>query len=136
MKALMLFSQEQMYTDFYERPEAVKEILNGLENYHLSLAQNLITELGAEADTRTFQHGHMIKGNILIRDDALAMIPGDIYREFGAVPLVFVNAAPRLKPSLLEVKPLQRFCYSDCSSDGTRTLLYLQVNHRPLRRRL
>lgn len=75
-----------MYTDFYERPEVVHEVLSGLKNYQISLAHNLINELGVGSETRTFQHGHMIKGNILIRDDTLALVSGDIYREFGAVP--------------------------------------------------
>jgi hypothetical protein len=75
-----------MYTDFYERPDVVHEKLKGLSDFQMDLAKNLMGELGTEAKRRTCQHGHMIKGNILIRDDALALISGDLYREFGASP--------------------------------------------------
>ncbi|MCG8306663.1 MAG: hypothetical protein MI975_04670 [Cytophagales bacterium] len=73
-----------MYTDFFERPEFVLEKLNQLATYQIDAANHLINHLELDEKGWSYQHGNMIKGNMLIRDDALALMSGDIYRDFAA----------------------------------------------------
>ncbi len=73
-----------MYTDFYERPEFVLEKLPQLAQYQIDLANQLIEHLELDENGWGYQHGNMIKGNMLIRDDALALLSDDIYRDYGA----------------------------------------------------
>ncbi len=70
-----------MYLDFYEDPDIVERSLALIAEAQVSFAKTLLPYVSRIAPGFTCQHGTMIRGNILIRNDSTVMLSPDMYRE-------------------------------------------------------
>ena len=68
------------YTDFYDDPDLVKEVLQKIAIAQVGFAHYLQPYLHEGCHEFTYQHGVMIRGSILIRDDSAIMISPKMYK--------------------------------------------------------
>lgn len=69
------------YMDLYDHPDLVKQALKAISTAQVGFARYLAPYLSDGPQGFSHQHGFMIRGNILIRDDSSIMISPEMYRE-------------------------------------------------------
>lgn len=70
-----------MYLDFYEDPVMVEKALSLIAEAQVSFAKALLPFVSEIAPGFSCQHGTMIRGSILIRNDSTVMLSPEMYRE-------------------------------------------------------
>lgn len=70
-----------LYTDFYDNPALVNQAMRTVATAQVGFAKHLMPYLNDGPEGFSHQHGMMVCGNILIRDDSSIMISSDMYRE-------------------------------------------------------
>jgi hypothetical protein len=73
-----------IYTDFYERPDEAQDVLRRMAVAQIALAKHLRPFVDEPKDGLSAQHGVMIPGAILIRNDSSIMLSPEMYREMVA----------------------------------------------------
>lgn len=76
-----LLRGSEIYSDFYEHPDILNEILSWLADAQVFLAESFRPFTSDGPEGHTHQHAVMIRGNILIRNDSAVMISPAMYRE-------------------------------------------------------
>lgn len=71
----------EIYCDFYSQPEHVNKLLSHVSKSIVTLEKKLETFLINKTDGFSYQHGTMIKGNILLRNDSSTMVSPQMYEE-------------------------------------------------------
>jgi hypothetical protein len=70
-----------LFTDFYERPEETENLLGLLAAAQVGFAKRLKPLLNDGPEGYSHQHGSMLKGHILLRNDSAIMLSAKMYRE-------------------------------------------------------
>lgn len=70
-----------LYMDFYDNPDLVSQAMSVIATAQVGFARYLAPYLSEGLEGFSHQHGFMICGNILIRDDSSIMISPETYRE-------------------------------------------------------
>lgn len=69
------------YLDLYDDPEMAKQAMGKIADAQIGLAKHLRPCLSNGLNGFSYQHGVMIRGNILIRDDSAIMVSPKMYRQ-------------------------------------------------------
>ncbi len=77
-----LLRGSEAFTDFYTDPVLLKEGLSLTAEIQIKAARTLLPHTTDHRDGISFQHGVVMKGNILIRNDSPIMVSPKMYREF------------------------------------------------------
>jgi hypothetical protein len=73
-----------IYTDFYERPDEAQDVLRRMAVAQVAFAKHLRPFVDEPKDGLSAQHGVMLPGAILIRNDSSIMLSPKMYREMVA----------------------------------------------------
>ncbi|HEV55992.1 MAG TPA: hypothetical protein ENN87_00630 [Phycisphaerales bacterium] len=71
----------EIFTDLYTQPDLVALALERIAAVQVRLAQHLQAFLREPLDGFTHQHGTLIRGHILLRDDTVIMVSPEMYRD-------------------------------------------------------
>lgn len=70
-----------LFTDFYERPDETRALLDRMATAQVAFAKRLLPLLDDGPDGYSHQHASMLKGRILLRNDSSIMLSPSMYRE-------------------------------------------------------
>jgi hypothetical protein len=70
-----------IFTDFYERPDKVQDILQRMASAQVAFAKKLKLIIDEPDTGFCSQHGVMLPGSILVRNDSSIMLSPEMYRE-------------------------------------------------------